>query len=61
MEKNHRDHKDTQLGKLTETHSANSWKPEWWHRTLKDLALNTDSDQIGFRCALISPIHKKQP
>lgn len=59
MEKNHRDHKDTQLGKLTETHRANCWKTVLWHRTLKDLALNTDSDQIGFRCALISLRHKK--
>lgn len=61
MEKNHRDHKDTQLGKLTEKLRLSCWKPVPWHRTLEELALNTDNDQIGYRCALLSPRHKKQP
>lgn len=58
-EKNHREHDETRLVKLTGKHSGNSWKPTFWLRTLRDLASNTHSDQIRFRCAPITPGNDK--
>lgn len=41
----------TQGNTFKEPNRENSWNHTFWHRTQRDLALNTQSDKIRCRCA----------